>query len=187
MHDTTPGSTSTRIQGDHWLSNTIPMILASAAYTNGGAIFVTWDEGSVSGGPVEDDGPIGMIVVSPHGKGGGYTNKISYNHSSTLRTMQDIFGVRPYLGDAARANDLSDLFRIVKLSAPATITNRQFRYTATNLFSGKTNIFQYTTNLATTNGWTGLFTNVVATNSYNYIDTKASNSPYRFYRVIQLP
>jgi len=31
-------------------------------------------------------------------------------HSSTLRTIEEIFGVTPMLGDAANATDLSDLF-----------------------------------------------------------------------------
>jgi hypothetical protein len=79
--------------------------MASAAYKNGGAIFITWDESE--GAEV----PIGMIVLSPHAKGGGYSNAIHYTHSSTLRTMQEIFGVKPFLGDAANATDLSDLFR----------------------------------------------------------------------------
>ena len=35
---------------------------------------------------------------------------IAYTHSSTLRTLQEIFGVQPFLGDAANATDLSDLF-----------------------------------------------------------------------------
>ena len=52
-----------------------------------------------------------MIVVSPLGKSGGYHNSIYYTHSSTLRTFQEIFGVRPFLGDAANAEDLADLFQ----------------------------------------------------------------------------
>ena len=64
-----------------------------------------WDEGD------SGDGPIGMIVLSPKGKGGGYSNTIAYDHSSTLRTMQEIFNVTtPMLGGAARATDLRDLF-----------------------------------------------------------------------------
>jgi hypothetical protein len=52
-----------------------------------------------------------MIVVSPFAKGNGYSNTIAYDHSSTLRTMQEIFGVRPFLRAAANATDLSDLFQ----------------------------------------------------------------------------
>jgi hypothetical protein len=91
--------------GDKWLSTEVPKIMASSAYKAGGAIFITWDESE--GG----DFPIGMIVVSPLAKGGGYSNTIAYNHSSTLRTMQEIFGVGPFLRAAASATDLSDLFK----------------------------------------------------------------------------
>jgi hypothetical protein len=31
---------------------------------------------------------------------------------STLRTMEEIFGVTPFLGDAANETDLSDLFTV---------------------------------------------------------------------------
>ena len=34
--------------GDTWLSNNIPIIMASQAYSNNGVIFVTWDEGRVA-------------------------------------------------------------------------------------------------------------------------------------------
>jgi len=37
-------------------------------------------------------------------------NSIHYTHSSTLRTLEEIFGVTPLLGDAANATDLGDLF-----------------------------------------------------------------------------
>jgi phosphatidylinositol-3-phosphatase len=91
-------------QGDTWLSNNIPIIMNSQAYSNNGAIFITWDQGQ--GG----DGPIGMIVLSPLAKGSGYSNTLHYTHSSTLLTMQEIFNVGPSLGDATNATDLSDLF-----------------------------------------------------------------------------
>ena len=91
--------------GDDWLSVEIPKIQASAAYQNGGAIFITWDESEGS------DVPIGMIAVSPLAKA-GYSNTIPYSHSSTLKSLQEIFGVTPLLGDAGGANtqDLRDLF-----------------------------------------------------------------------------
>jgi hypothetical protein len=92
-------------QADTWLSTEVPKILNSLAYKNGGALFITWDEGA--GG---SDGPIGMIVVAPSAKGGGYANSIHYTHSSTLRTLEEIFGVNPLLADAANATDLRDLF-----------------------------------------------------------------------------
>jgi hypothetical protein len=107
MHNSDGCATTDSVKnGDTWLSQAVPPILASQVYQDGGALFITWDEGE--GG---SDGPIGMLVLSPAGKGGGYTNTIHYTHSSTLRTVQEIFGVTPLLGDAANAQDLHDLFR----------------------------------------------------------------------------
>jgi hypothetical protein len=109
MHDdqsnnSTCASPDSIKDGDTWLSTEVPKIQASSAYKNGGAIFITWDEGE------GDDGPIGMIVLSPLGRGGGYSNTVSYTHSSTLRTMQVIFNLSPFLADADNATDLHDLF-----------------------------------------------------------------------------
>src|ERR1043166_1839560 len=71
MHNSTVCATPDRIaNGDNWLAREIPKILASTAYQANGAIFITWDEG-VS--PTLT-GPIGMIVISPLGKGGGYAS-----------------------------------------------------------------------------------------------------------------
>jgi phosphatidylinositol-3-phosphatase len=92
-------------QGDAWLARELPKILASRAYRNGGAIFISWDEAAVG------DGPIGMIVLSPAAKGHGYASRIRASHSSTLRTLEEIFGVTPLLGDARNAVDLGDLFQ----------------------------------------------------------------------------
>jgi hypothetical protein len=92
--------------GDTWLSQWVPAILGSSAYADGGALFIVWDESE--GG----DYPIGLIALSPAAKGGGYSNKIRYTHSSLLRTLQEIFGVGPLLCDAGRATSLSDLFRV---------------------------------------------------------------------------
>src|SRR5947207_1407529 len=105
MHENISCSQSNRILfGDTWLSTEVPKILASQAYLNNGALFITWDEGA------SGDGPIGMIVLSPKAKSGGYANSIAYDHSSTLRTVQEIFGITPMLRDAATATDLRDLF-----------------------------------------------------------------------------
>ncbi len=101
MHD------GTIADGDNWLKANIPPLVNSAAYKNGGVIFVTWDESENS------DGPIGMIALSPFAKV-NYSNSIHYDHSSTLRTIQEIFGITPLLGGAASATDLSDFFTVTK-------------------------------------------------------------------------
>jgi hypothetical protein len=123
MHSVAPGSLSRRLQGDAWLSHEVPKILASQAYRDKGALFITWDEGDNS----VSDGPIGMIVLSPLAKGHGYYNAVHYTHSSTLRTMQDIFGVRPYLGDAANAVNLSNLFVNPTIALPLLLAKGQIR------------------------------------------------------------
>ncbi|HEX9133575.1 MAG TPA: alkaline phosphatase family protein [Ktedonobacteraceae bacterium] len=105
MHDTCGPINDSVKQGDTWLAQNLPAILNSPAYKNGGIVFITWDEGG------SGDGPIGMIMLSPDAKGGGYSNSIHYTHSSTLRTLEEIFGVTPLLGDAAYATDLRDLFK----------------------------------------------------------------------------
>jgi len=105
MHDTCAPFYDSVKQGDTWLQQNLPTILNSQAYQNGGVVFITWDEGE--GG----DGPIGMIVLAQDAKGDGYSNTIHYTHSSTLRTIEEIFGLTPFLGDAANATDLRDLFK----------------------------------------------------------------------------
>jgi hypothetical protein len=113
-------------QGDNFLSQVIPMIMASQAYQDNGAIVLWWDETEQDG--VSGDNPddlnhtIAEIVISklahPNVDGLPYDSLIYYTHSSDLRTMQDIFQVSAqdvgadftYLGDAANANTLADLF-----------------------------------------------------------------------------
>src|SRR5213082_793772 len=104
MHD------GTIADGDNWLAKNVPVILNSTAYKQGGVIFITWDEGEGGSAPGDTkDGPIGMMVLSPNAKV-GYQNTIHYDHSSTLRTVEEIFKVSPMLGGAANQTDLSDLF-----------------------------------------------------------------------------
>jgi phospholipase C len=102
-------------QGDDWLRKWMPRLLASTAYKRNGAVFITWDEAWFS--PLScprSDCPIGMIVLSPLAKGGGYTNNIPYDHSSTLKTLEELFGVTPLLraaGDPV-TRDLRDMFSV---------------------------------------------------------------------------
>jgi len=94
--------------GDTWLSTEIPKIMASSAYTNDGAIFITWDEGETAAGV--DDNPIGMIILSPLAKT-GYSNSTYYDHSSMLKTTEEIFGVSLLEGAGdPMTSDLSDFF-----------------------------------------------------------------------------
>ena len=118
MHDLAPGSLSAEKQGDDWLAHEVPKILSAAAYTNNGALFILWDEGDNEA----SDGPLGLILLSPLARGRAYANSLHYTHSSLLRTLQEIFGVGPWLGDAANANGLTDLFQCFCLTATARPT-----------------------------------------------------------------
>jgi len=107
------------LQGDDFLRQVIPVIMASKAYQENGAIVIWWDESEQDG--IAGDNPddlnhtIGEIVISKHAhrnvNGVPYASPVFLTHSSDLRTMQEIFHAGPFLGDAANANDLSDLFQ----------------------------------------------------------------------------
>jgi phospholipase C len=101
-------------RSDAWLKQNVPLILESDEYKEGGALFIIWDEAEDDGN--FSDGPVGMFLLSRFAKGGGkkaFSNSIHYDHSSTLKTLQEIFGVEPLLGAAAdpATKDLSDLFK----------------------------------------------------------------------------
>jgi hypothetical protein len=91
--------------GDTWLSTYIPIIMNSALYKKDGAIFITWDEGG------SGNNPIGMIMLSPYIKQ-NYSNSIQYSHASMVKTVEDIFGLTPYVGHAADSStlNLADFF-----------------------------------------------------------------------------
>jgi phosphatidylinositol-3-phosphatase len=107
------------LQGDDFLKQIIPAIMASNAYKNHGAIIIWFDESEQDG--VAGDNPddfnhtIAEIVISPRAhenvEGLPYASDVLYTHSSDLRTMQEIFRVGPLIRDAVNANDLSDLFK----------------------------------------------------------------------------
>jgi hypothetical protein len=103
MHDDCNNSGDPVRQGDDWLSTYVPRLLASKAYADGGAVFIAWD--------YTNDGylPIGFIALGANAKA-GYASHAQLTTSSTLRSLQEIFGVGPPLRDAANANDVGDLF-----------------------------------------------------------------------------
>jgi phosphatidylinositol-3-phosphatase len=101
-------------QGDNFLSIVVPMIMASDAFKNNGTIII-WNDETEGETQVAGTFTSTEIVISPLAKGNAYSNMINYTHSSDLRTMQEIFGIdpdtgTPWIGDAANATDLSDLF-----------------------------------------------------------------------------
>lgn len=103
------GDASRIAAGDYFLSVMVPMIEASAAFKDNGAILLWNDETvGVSGSDPVYTNP--EIVISSLAKGNAYTNMIPYTHSSQLLTTEQIFG-QPCLADACNANSLADLFQ----------------------------------------------------------------------------
>jgi hypothetical protein len=103
-------------QADNFLARFVPLIMASRAYQDHGAILLWWDESERGDTP---DFTIPFIVISRDARvnvnGRPFASTIQLSHSSTLRTMQEVFDVDPHhgfpwLGDAANASDLSSLF-----------------------------------------------------------------------------
>jgi hypothetical protein len=126
-------------QADNFLARVVPLVMASDAYKNHGMIVLWWDE---SEGGDTPDHTLPFIVISkdvqPNVNGVPFASNTELSHSSTLRTMQEIFHVDPrtgypWLGGAETADDLSELFRPGVIhstpdaagarNAPAAVTN----------------------------------------------------------------
>ena len=159
MHDSCSPLNNPIQQGDTWLASEIPKLLQSSAYSNNGAVFITWDDPSTS-----TVVPIGMVVLSPLARGSGYVSTNLYTHSSTLRTLQEIFNVTPYLGAAATATNLSDLFvpgntnppGIMRITGLALWPGNELQLTVTGLFGNAPLLLERSTNLVS---WNPIATN----------------------------
>jgi hypothetical protein len=126
-------------QGDNFLSILVPKIMASAAYQDHGVIIIRWDE--TEGGD-STSYTIPEITISPLAKGNAYASSVELNHSSVIKTVEEIFGLT-FLTNAipasetkasgsgynnvATVNDLSDMFQtapgLVVQQAGTTLTN----------------------------------------------------------------
>lgn len=85
---------------DAWLSQTVPTILASSAWQDGGVLLVTWDEGEDSANSVL------TLVIRPDPV--LRSSARPYDHYSLLATIEDELRL-PRLGLAARATPMNDL------------------------------------------------------------------------------
>ena len=123
-------------QGDNFLSIVVPEIMASAAYQNNGTIIIWNDE---TEGADDTTATSLEIVISPLAKGNAFASSVVTNHSSDVRTMEEIFGL-PLINNpiptsevfatggfatVQGSNDLSDLFKAGTIPAavpePASI------------------------------------------------------------------
>ena len=99
--------------GDGWLRSVVPTITGSAAFRNGGVLFITWDEGSSSAGCCGDawGGRVATLVISPRSIR-GFRSSVAENHYGLLRTIEDGFHLA-HLGAAGSSSStpLREYFR----------------------------------------------------------------------------
>lgn len=89
-HDPSSDPVAGLKQSDLWMSQEVPKIMASEGYTNGGVLFVTWDEAE---GRTGDPDQIPMIVLSPRVKQAGMTSATAMNHGAYLATVEELLGL----------------------------------------------------------------------------------------------
>jgi len=118
MHD---GSIA---QGDAWLANEVPKIMASDEYKNGGVLFILWDEGG--GTPANDDPP--FIALSPNAKV-GFHSQTDFDTSSYLKTVEAVLGLGTLPCDSERTNvaTMDELFTMPLAHPTAAVAGTQAR------------------------------------------------------------
>ena len=114
MHDPFPSDSTNIPNGDAWLGPRVDDILGSAPYQKGGLLVVLWDEDDNSGGLTGNDDPVGLFVLSPYARSGGFQSTLKADHYSLLATIEDGFNT-PRLGNAGMsrpgyADTLADFF-----------------------------------------------------------------------------
>jgi len=92
--------------GDAWLRSVVPTITDSAAFRNGGVLFITWDEGSSNAGCCSGSwgGHVASLVIAPNAIS-GFRSAVAENHYGLLRTIEDGFHLG-HLGAAGWASNL---------------------------------------------------------------------------------
>ncbi|MHB8421016.1 MAG: alkaline phosphatase family protein [Myxococcales bacterium] len=100
------GQTSADVtNGDTWLGQQVPPILASQAFQSGGIVLIAWDEG----GGLSTPNGLPFFLLSPLAKKNGYVSSTAYTHYSLLATIEDGLGLAR-LGGAQGATPLQDFF-----------------------------------------------------------------------------
>jgi hypothetical protein len=100
MHDPFPAGAQNITNGDTWIGPQVDAIVNSAAYQQGGLLVVLWDEDDASGGIGGSDDPIGLFLMSPYAKSGGFSSAVKANHYTLLATIEEGLDL-PKLGQAA--------------------------------------------------------------------------------------
>jgi hypothetical protein len=91
--------------GDNFLKGFVPKILNSRAWRDGGALFITWDEGTTN---VGGGGRVPLIVISNR-VSKGFQSATAHNHYSLVRTIEEAWGLG-CLNESCKANTLDEFF-----------------------------------------------------------------------------
>ena len=89
-------------------------------------------------------------------------------------------GFRPNFNNSVSVS-ANFVIQPVMFTSASFLTNRQFQLGFAGVV-GSNYVLQATTNFS---NWTSISTNTAVTNLFNFFDPKATNYPYRFYRVLQ--
>jgi phosphatidylinositol-3-phosphatase len=122
MHDC---SVST---GDTWLKTWVGKILASPAWQQNGALFITFDEGKTNAGccTLAAGGQIVTLVISPLGKP-AFQSSVAYDHYSLLRTIEEAWGLTTLANaGCACTTPMNEFFSDTTPPASATPTTTMF-------------------------------------------------------------
>jgi phosphatidylinositol-3-phosphatase len=93
--------------GDAWLKANVPPILNSPACTSDKCLIIlTWDEDDHA-----DGNQVLTIFAGSAAKTGGATSDAAYSHYSTLRTIEDIFGLPTQTSNDAQATPMTDMLK----------------------------------------------------------------------------
>lgn len=93
--------------GDDWLSQTIPTILDSPAFTTQKSLLViTWDEADGS-----EDNKIPTIFIGNTVKK-GYVSHTSYTHYSLLKTIEENWSLPPLTTNVEQSASMQDMFTL---------------------------------------------------------------------------
>jgi phosphatidylinositol-3-phosphatase len=194
------GDQSAIAQGDNFLATVVPQIMASQAYQSNGVVIIWFDE--TEGGDTTNFS-LPEFIISPLAKGNAYASTLEYNHSSDLKTMEEIFGLS-FVSNSipasetnvkgtgynfvASVNDLSDLF--IGTTGTTTIGNLSIlpsQPASMTLFGSPGESYSVIASdnlLAPRSQWSVIGGGVFSSNTAPFIDTDAINHTNRFYSLI---
>jgi hypothetical protein len=91
--------------GDYWLSQVVPMILHSPAFTTQRSLlFITWDEGDATNNNV-------ATIVAGSAAKQGYTSNMFFDHYSILSTIESLWNLPPLTQNDKSATPMLDFIK----------------------------------------------------------------------------